>query len=314
MTALPSPGWRCSPPCRTETTTTTSCTRLEELVAAHPLGILTDPVHDLTRWAKGLRAAGSGDSVGALHHLGRFRLPVLARMAAPERIEAAVRAGRPAAARGWTEELARLRRRHPKAVGARHGRLRARADGRPERCRGARSRSRWPTTSGPVARSTRRAPSWPTGSGCAAANAASTPASTCATPSRPSRTCAPKPWPHGPTRSCAPPGETARKRDPSTLVKLTPTELQIAQLVSSGLSNKEVAAQCWISPQDRRLPPAQRLRQGRRHLPRRAGPARPGLARPHRAHPGHLTGVSNRHRLHARSQCHHHLTARARPP
>ena len=43
-------------------------------------------------------------------------------------------------------------------------------------------------------------------------------------------------------------GETARKRDPSTLVKLTPTELQIARLVSSGLSNKEVAAQCWISP------------------------------------------------------------------
>ncbi len=27
--------------------------RLEELVAAHPLGILSDPVHDLTRWAKG---------------------------------------------------------------------------------------------------------------------------------------------------------------------------------------------------------------------------------------------------------------------
>ena len=43
-------------------------------------------------------------------------------------------------------------------------------------------------------------------------------------------------------------GETARKRDPSTLVQLTPTELQIAQLVSSGLSNKEVATQCWISP------------------------------------------------------------------
>jgi DNA-binding CsgD family transcriptional regulator len=43
-------------------------------------------------------------------------------------------------------------------------------------------------------------------------------------------------------------GETARRRDPSTLVKLTPTELQIAQLVSTGLSNKDVAAQCWISP------------------------------------------------------------------
>jgi hypothetical protein len=83
-------------------------TRLEELVAKHPLGILTDPVHDLTRWAKGLRAAGAGDSFGALYHVARFRLPVLARMAAPERIEAAVRAGDQAAARNWTEELARF--------------------------------------------------------------------------------------------------------------------------------------------------------------------------------------------------------------
>ena len=43
-------------------------------------------------------------------------------------------------------------------------------------------------------------------------------------------------------------GETARKRDPSTLVQLTPMELKVAQLVSSGLSNKEVAAQMWVSP------------------------------------------------------------------
>ena len=43
-------------------------------------------------------------------------------------------------------------------------------------------------------------------------------------------------------------GETARKRDPSTLVQLTPTELRIAQLVSQGMSNKEVAELCWISP------------------------------------------------------------------
>jgi DNA-binding CsgD family transcriptional regulator len=43
-------------------------------------------------------------------------------------------------------------------------------------------------------------------------------------------------------------GETARKRDPSTQLKLTPMELTIAQLVSSGLSNKDVAAQIWVSP------------------------------------------------------------------
>jgi DNA-binding CsgD family transcriptional regulator len=43
-------------------------------------------------------------------------------------------------------------------------------------------------------------------------------------------------------------GETARKRDPSTLTKLTPMERQVAQLVTQGMSNKEVAAQCWVSP------------------------------------------------------------------
>jgi DNA-binding CsgD family transcriptional regulator len=43
-------------------------------------------------------------------------------------------------------------------------------------------------------------------------------------------------------------GETARKRDPSTLLTLTPMELKVAELVASGLSNKDVAAQCWVSP------------------------------------------------------------------
>ena len=37
-------------------------------------------------------------------------------------------------------------------------------------------------------------------------------------------------------------GETARKRDPSTIDQLTPQELQIARLVADGNSNKEVAA------------------------------------------------------------------------
>jgi DNA-binding CsgD family transcriptional regulator len=43
-------------------------------------------------------------------------------------------------------------------------------------------------------------------------------------------------------------GETARKRDPSTALNLTPMELKVADLVSQGLSNKDVAAQCWVSP------------------------------------------------------------------
>jgi DNA-binding CsgD family transcriptional regulator len=43
-------------------------------------------------------------------------------------------------------------------------------------------------------------------------------------------------------------GETARKRDPSTALDLTPMERKVAELVGLGLSNKDVAAQCWVSP------------------------------------------------------------------
>ncbi len=67
--------------------------RLETLVAAHPLGITADPVHDLTRWAAAVRATGRGDTAGALHHFSRIRLSFVARMVATQRLEAAARAG-----------------------------------------------------------------------------------------------------------------------------------------------------------------------------------------------------------------------------
>jgi DNA-binding CsgD family transcriptional regulator len=42
-------------------------------------------------------------------------------------------------------------------------------------------------------------------------------------------------------------GETARKRDPSTLGQLTPQELQIVQLVGEGGTNREIGAQLFLS-------------------------------------------------------------------
>jgi DNA-binding CsgD family transcriptional regulator len=42
-------------------------------------------------------------------------------------------------------------------------------------------------------------------------------------------------------------GETARRREPSTIDQLTPQELQIARFVSDGMSNKEVASQLFLS-------------------------------------------------------------------
>jgi DNA-binding CsgD family transcriptional regulator len=43
-------------------------------------------------------------------------------------------------------------------------------------------------------------------------------------------------------------GETARKRDASTLDDLTPQELQIAKLVAAGGRNREIAGQLFLSP------------------------------------------------------------------
>ena len=43
-------------------------------------------------------------------------------------------------------------------------------------------------------------------------------------------------------------GETARKRDPFTTAGLTPQERQIAGLVAGGMTNREIAAQLFLSP------------------------------------------------------------------
>ena len=42
-------------------------------------------------------------------------------------------------------------------------------------------------------------------------------------------------------------GRTARRRDPSTLLQLTPQEIQVARFVARGLHTREVAAQLFLS-------------------------------------------------------------------
>ncbi len=60
--------------------------------------------------------------------------------------------------------------------------------------------------------------------------------------------CRAEPWAERTRTELRATGETARKRDPSTIDQLTPQELQIAKLVGEGLSNKHIATQLFLSP------------------------------------------------------------------
>ncbi|HST66347.1 MAG TPA: AAA family ATPase [Mycobacteriales bacterium] len=217
---------------------------LRTATESHPLGILTDPVHDLTRWATGVRAARGGDVHTALHHLARIRLPVIARMAAVDRVDAAVRADDRERAATWTAELTAFAdaTRWPWAkAAAAHGRAllagpaqapgqfedALRHQGRPY------DRARTHLAYGEFLRRAQRRVDARTQLRLALETFQDLQA---------------EPLVEHATRELRASGETARTRDPSTLLALTPMELRVAELVRQGLSNKDIAAQCWISP------------------------------------------------------------------
>lgn len=227
---------------------------VDDVAAAYPLGILTDPVHDLTRWAKGVHAAAAGDAFGALHHLSRLRLPVLARMATLDRVDAAIRAGEPDLARRWTDDLAEFAEatRRPWALAAHaYGRAMTTDTDPPDTT--SESAEAWFVEAlnqyaqagrpydegrthlayGEWLRRVQRRVDAREHLRQALATFADLRAA---------------PLTERATAELRASGETARKRDPSTLVDLTPMELKVAQLVSTGLSNKDVAAQIWVSP------------------------------------------------------------------
>ena len=223
-----------------------------DTAAGQPLGVLADPVHDLMRWAQGTRAAHDGDTAAALHHLASIRLSTLGRLVALDRIDAAVRVGDREQAAVWVKQLV------PFAEGTQwawamaavdHGRalLAAAADApalfeaalahhaRAQLDGGERpyDRARTHLAYGEFLRRSQRRVDARAHLRAALETFDDLRA---------------EPLAARASQELRASGETARKRDPSTQLQLTPMERQVAGLVGQGMSNKDIAAQCWVSP------------------------------------------------------------------
>ncbi len=233
---------------------------LEALVAAHPpVGMLAQPIQDVTRWAKGIRALLASDADGALHQFRQMaaasspmELPALMLMSAQDRMDAAVRAGDRTQAMAWVADLdafaAGTSLPWARAAAA-FGRARSsELDGVSERSRvtelfetsltqhaahGPYDRARVQLAYGEFLRRNKRRVDARGHLRAALETFEDLHA---------------RPFADRAGLALRASGETARKRDPSTARDLTPMELKVAELVSQGLSNKDVAAQCWVSP------------------------------------------------------------------
>jgi DNA-binding CsgD family transcriptional regulator len=218
---------------------------VERLAAEHPLGILGAVVFDLLRWARGVQAWPTPAT--ALRHLEQIAHPVSRRLAAVDRIEAAVRAGRAELAQTWIDDLATFAEPTGSAwahAAAEHGRALL-ADGSEaeghfgralqwhERSLRAPDRARTELAYGEFLRRTRRRVDARTHLRAALETFEDLGA---------------EPWAERARAELRASGETARRRDASAVPELTPQELQVATLVRQGMSNRDAAAQLFLSP------------------------------------------------------------------
>ncbi|MGY1619856.1 AAA family ATPase [Geodermatophilus sp. SYSU D00691] len=216
-----------------------------ELREAHPFGVTDGQVVGMLHWGRGLRAAAQPAT--ALHHYEHIGLPLIRRLAALDVLDAAFRAGHGDVLRAWVEELDDFAEGTgtPSAVAVvEHGRALLGdgddADQHFRRALAAHARSprvadraRTELAYGEFLRRNRRRVDAREHLRTALTLFEELGAT---------------PWAERAAQELRASGETARRRDVSTATDLTAQERQVAGLVRQGLSNRDAAAQLFVSP------------------------------------------------------------------
>jgi DNA-binding CsgD family transcriptional regulator len=225
---------------------------LDEALARPAAGVLDVVLRDLVHWAHGVHHASRPAS--AFHRLAQISHDVQKRLAAVDRVEAAVRADQTEAARLWVDDLTGFAEATGQAwagAAAAHGQAlladdvesadlhfqRALALHREAAEAGRAGRpfnqARTELAYGEFLRRSRRRVDARVHLRTALAAFEGLRA---------------RPWADRAATELRASGETVRKRDDIGPAALTPQERQVAQLVQKGMSNKDVAAQLFVSP------------------------------------------------------------------
>jgi DNA-binding CsgD family transcriptional regulator len=226
---------------------TTLLAQTEALARTHTLGVLGPQVRDTLNWARGLDAAAGGRLEAALACLADMSHPAIAGMAAGlDRIETAAQAGRRDTALQWLARLdafashtalasSQARVAHCRAVladGATAHELfedALKLHGRSSR---PFERARTELAYGEALRRARRRVAARAHLQAALDGFEQLGAG---------------PWADRARSALRAAGQTARRRDPSTVLQLTPQEMQVARFVARGLHTREVATQLFLS-------------------------------------------------------------------
>jgi len=222
-------------------------TKTQQVAGTHALGVFDAQVRDALHWARGLRELTAGQPESAVTWFSAMSHPAVAGMAAAlDRIEAAIHSGRRDEALEWldrldafathtgiTSEQARVAHCRALLAGAETARsLFEEALTLHGRSRRPFERARTELAYGEFLRRARRRVEARTHLQAALDRFEQLNA---------------RPWAERARLELRAAGRTARKRDPSTLLQLTPQEAQVARFVARGLHTREVAAQLFLS-------------------------------------------------------------------